>query len=184
VEQRGQAQALSRLLELSLNPALVFVRFTAGTAAEINSSMLGLPAPVGQLIMPMFRRHLINNVRTGSALKGLSPQQIEERAVSDLHAVADCLANKQFLAGDGARPSTVDCIALGVLGPMLFYSPPDHFPVREYARKNLPQLEAYVERCKAVMWPTWQESIRIGHEKKRGGTVLDAESIRERQSDK
>ncbi|MBE0623772.1 MAG: glutathione S-transferase family protein [Burkholderiales bacterium] len=142
---RALATAFQRLLEENLYWAVVHTRWVQedGWALTRQAFFGGLPVPLRWIIPPLARRGMLSEMR-GQGIGRHSVQEIHAIGCRDVTAIADFLADKQYMLGE--QPSSLDAAAYAFLANLL-WAPVDS-PIRHHAQ-GLPKLDAYCQRMKA-----------------------------------
>ncbi len=135
-DERAIALSMRRLIEENLYWTLVYDRWMVEENWPMTrNTVLGeIPALVRQVIAPIARR----GVRRQLEAQGLgnhSREEIHAIGIRDIAAIADFLANKQYLMGETA--TEIDAVAYGMLANIM--QVPLMSPIKDDAlrRKNL-----------------------------------------------
>lgn len=135
-DERAIALSMRRLIEENLYWTLVYDRWMVEENWPMTrNTVLGeIPALVRQVIAPIARR----GVRRQLEAQGLgkhSREEIHAIGIRDIAAIADFLANKQYLMGETA--TEIDAVAYGMLANIM--QVPVMSPIKDDAlrRKNL-----------------------------------------------
>lgn len=100
------------------------------------------PPLIGTIVFQMMQSQMRKQLHA-RGLGRHSPEIIEAKGRSDVHAFSRFLGDRQFLLSD--RPVTADAAVFGLLSPMVYW--PMETPVAQYAR-SLANVKGYCDRIK------------------------------------
>jgi len=110
--------------------------------------------------MFFFRHIQPYGIRVKGTLHGIgrhTPDEQAELTSRDLKSINDILGDNDFILGKD-KPTTIDCTTFGHLAQFLYI--PMAFPQKAYMHENCPNLVAYVDRMKNLMWSDWDDMCK------------------------
>lgn len=150
--------ALQRMLDENTYWALVYHRWIDSwpIAKEVflapNVPRLALALGVGALVQRRVRTNLV-----GHGMGRHSSDKVLAIALRDLGAVSHVLGDRAYILGD--RPSRADAAAFAVVGAF-FFTPFPWPELRAIVDRDMPNLEAYVNRLRADLFPDWEHMAK------------------------
>lgn len=149
-EQKAQSHALQRLLEEHLFWATMYTRWN-GTDANWQTNKQAifsvLPPVARDLAALVYRRRIKGQIK-GHGMGRHTPEEVFMLAQQDLDALSIALGDKPYFMG--ARPSTLDASAFGVLINTI--GCPIESPIKAYGLAK-PNLRNYCQRMLTEFYP-------------------------------
>lgn len=144
-EQNAIAIAYQRMLEENLAPLIAWFRWVdqEGWSRFQNIVFAGLPFPISKIVPPIMHRNIKKRLY-GHGIGRHSKQEILKILNSDLNSLSTFLGSNNYFFGEA--PSTLDAIAFGVVGNIV-YDP----AVQDFNAiiVKYPNLKAHVDRILA-----------------------------------
>lgn len=149
--QRGIGHAIARMCEERLYFVLVHSRWIdSKNWPATRQHWFGDMPPVIRSIVPAIAQRGIVKTLQSHGIGRHSEAEIYGLGVQDIQALADILADNDFMLG--AEPSAVDAIAYGCIANLLI---PAETPLFAEIQQHS-NLAAYNERCRALWFPDFE----------------------------